>query len=132
MNTGVEGGETACKLARRWGYAVKGVPKDKARIVFAAGNFWGRTMSAISASTDPSSYEGFGGRGLGVGRFGGGAKHSAGDGTRSLGGCTATPPREGPCYPLAFSQLREQRISSNRRPLPSCAKCARRPLHAGV
>ncbi|GBF93926.1 hypothetical protein Rsub_06175 [Raphidocelis subcapitata] len=60
MNTGVEGGETACKLARRWGYAVKGVPKDRARIVFAAGNFWGRTMSAISSSTDPSSYEGFG------------------------------------------------------------------------
>ncbi|KAI8469815.1 MAG: ornithine aminotransferase [Monoraphidium minutum] len=59
MNTGVEGGETACKLARRWGYTVKGVPKDRARILFAAGNFWGRTMSAISASTDPSSYAGF-------------------------------------------------------------------------
>jgi acetylornithine/succinyldiaminopimelate/putrescine aminotransferase len=62
MNTGVEGGETACKLARRWGYDVKGVPKDSATILFAAGNFWGRTMSAISSSTDPSSYEGFGGR----------------------------------------------------------------------
>ncbi|KAI8463066.1 MAG: ornithine aminotransferase [Monoraphidium minutum] len=60
MNTGVEGGETACKLARRWGYDVKGVPKDRAKILFAAGNFWGRTMSAISSSTDPSSYEGFG------------------------------------------------------------------------
>ncbi|GBF87809.1 hypothetical protein Rsub_00520 [Raphidocelis subcapitata] len=60
MNTGVEGGETACKLARRWGYDVKGVPKDRATILFAGGNFWGRTMSAISSSTDPSSYEGFG------------------------------------------------------------------------
>jgi len=60
MNTGVEGGETACKLARRWGYDVKGVPKDKATILFAKNNFWGRTMSAISSSTDPSSYQGFG------------------------------------------------------------------------
>ncbi|XP_067996577.1 ornithine aminotransferase, mitochondrial isoform X2 [Melanerpes formicivorus] len=60
MNTGVEAGETACKLARKWAYTVKGVPKYKAKIVFAAGNFWGRTMSAISSSTDPSSYDGFG------------------------------------------------------------------------
>ncbi|XP_051523871.1 ornithine aminotransferase, mitochondrial-like isoform X2 [Myxocyprinus asiaticus] len=60
MNTGVEGGETACKLARKWAYTVKGVPKYEAKIIFAAGNFWGRTMAAISSSTDPSSYEGFG------------------------------------------------------------------------
>ncbi|XP_025993451.1 ornithine aminotransferase, mitochondrial [Solenopsis invicta] len=60
MNTGVEGGETACKLARRWGYASKGIPKNQAKIVFAEGNFWGRTLSAISSSTDPSSYNGFG------------------------------------------------------------------------
>ncbi|KAL5289898.1 OAT family protein [Megaselia abdita] len=60
MNTGVEGGETACKLARKWAYTVKNVPKNKAKIIFAANNFWGRTMSAISSSTDPSSYEGFG------------------------------------------------------------------------
>ncbi|CAG13331.1 unnamed protein product, partial [Tetraodon nigroviridis] len=60
MNTGVESGETACKLARRWAYTVKGVPKNKAKIIFANGNFWGRTMAAISSSTDPSSYEGFG------------------------------------------------------------------------
>ena len=60
MNTGVESGETACKLARKWGYDVKKIPKDKARIVFAEGNFWGRTLAAISSSTDPSSYEGFG------------------------------------------------------------------------
>ena len=51
MNTGAEGGETAVKLARRWGYAVKGVKKDRAKILFAAGNFWGRTMSAVSTST---------------------------------------------------------------------------------
>ena len=40
MNTGVEAGETACKLARKWGYEVKKVPKNQAKIVFAAGNFW--------------------------------------------------------------------------------------------
>ena len=60
MNTGVEGGETAIKLARRWGYAVKGIPDNEAKIVFAAGNFWGRTMAAISSSSDPSCYENFG------------------------------------------------------------------------
>uniref|UniRef100_A0A8C6UHF0 Ornithine aminotransferase n=1 Tax=Neogobius melanostomus TaxID=47308 RepID=A0A8C6UHF0_9GOBI len=60
MNTGVEAGETACKLARKWAYTVKGVPKNQAKIIFANGNFWGRTMAAISSSTDPSSYEGFG------------------------------------------------------------------------
>ncbi|XP_012283210.1 ornithine aminotransferase, mitochondrial-like [Orussus abietinus] len=60
MNTGVEGGETACKLARKWGYTSKGIPDNKAKIVFAEGNFWGRTMSAVSSSTDPSSYSGFG------------------------------------------------------------------------
>ncbi len=60
MNTGVEGGETALKLARRWAYDVKGVEKNKAKVVFAKGNFWGRTLAAISSSNDPSSYEGFG------------------------------------------------------------------------
>ena len=60
MNTGVEGGETAIKLARRWGYDVKGIEKNKAKIIFVEGNFWGRTLSAISTSTDPSSYSGFG------------------------------------------------------------------------
>lgn len=60
MNTGVEGGETACKLARRWGYDVKKIPDNQARIIFAEGNFWGRTLSAVSASTDPSSYARFG------------------------------------------------------------------------
>src|SRR6218665_3293202 len=42
MNTGVEGGETAIKLARRWAYQVKGVPENKAKIIFAENNFWGR------------------------------------------------------------------------------------------
>jgi len=60
MNTGVEGGETAIKLARRWGYVVKGIEDNKAKIIFASGNFWGRTMAAISSSTDPSSYKQFG------------------------------------------------------------------------
>ncbi len=60
MNTGVEAGETAIKLARRWGYTVKGIEENKAKILFAEGNFWGRTMAAISSSTDPSSYKNFG------------------------------------------------------------------------
>ena len=60
MNTGVEGGETAIKLARKWGYDVKKIPKDYAKIIFVEGNFWGRTLGAISSSTDPSSTNGFG------------------------------------------------------------------------
>ncbi|MEO7174924.1 MAG: ornithine--oxo-acid transaminase [Saprospiraceae bacterium] len=60
MNTGVEGGETAIKLCRRWGYELKGIPVNQAKIIFAAGNFWGRTMAAISSSTDPESTKGFG------------------------------------------------------------------------
>lgn len=60
MNTGVEGGETAIKLARRWGYRHKQIPDQKARVVFVEGNFWGRTMSAISSSTDPTCKDGFG------------------------------------------------------------------------
>lgn len=60
MNTGVEGGETAIKLARRWAYTKKAVAENKAKIIFAEGNFWGRTLAAISSSTDPTSYKGFG------------------------------------------------------------------------
>jgi ornithine--oxo-acid transaminase len=60
MNTGVEGGETAIKLARKWGYLNKGIANNKAKIIFAEHNFWGRTLAAISSSTDPSSYTDFG------------------------------------------------------------------------
>ena len=60
MNTGVDGGETAIKLARKWGYEVKKIPTDSAKIIFVEGNFWGRTLGAISSSTDPSSTNGFG------------------------------------------------------------------------
>lgn len=60
MNTGVEGGETAIKLCRRWGYTIKGIPANQAKIVFVEGNFWGRTIAAISSSTDPSSTANFG------------------------------------------------------------------------
>lgn len=48
MNTGVEAGETSIKLARKWGYTVKGIPKNQAVVVFAAENFWGRTLAAVS------------------------------------------------------------------------------------
>jgi ornithine--oxo-acid transaminase len=60
MNTGVEAGETAVKLARRWAYRIKGVPENQAKMVFVRGNFWGRSLAAISSSTDPSSYRDFG------------------------------------------------------------------------
>jgi ornithine--oxo-acid transaminase len=60
MNTGVEGGETAIKLARRWAYDVKKIADNQATVLFVEGNFWGRTMAAISSSNDPSSYTGFG------------------------------------------------------------------------
>ncbi|KAK4310177.1 hypothetical protein Pmani_018240 [Petrolisthes manimaculis] len=60
MNTGVEGGETACKLARKWGYEVKNIPNNQAKIVFVENNFWGRTLSAVSSSSDPTAYSGFG------------------------------------------------------------------------
>ncbi len=60
MNTGVEAGETAIKLARKWAYEVKGVTPNKAKVVFAEGNFWGRTIAAVSSSTDPDSYTNFG------------------------------------------------------------------------
>ena len=60
MNTGVEGGETAVKLARKWGYQVKGIEQNKAKIIFVSGNFWGRTLAAISSSNDPLSRNDFG------------------------------------------------------------------------
>lgn len=60
MNTGVEGGETALKLCRKWAYKVKGVPENKAKILFAENNFWGRTLAAVSSSTDPSAYDDYG------------------------------------------------------------------------
>lgn len=60
MNSGVEGGETALKMARKWGYTVKNIPENQAKIVFAHGNYWGRTMSAISSSTDSSCYTNYG------------------------------------------------------------------------
>ena len=60
MNTGVEGGETAVKLARKWAYEVKKVPQNQAKIIFVTGNFWGRTLAAISSSSDPASTTNFG------------------------------------------------------------------------
>ncbi|MBL7818738.1 MAG: ornithine--oxo-acid transaminase [Saprospiraceae bacterium] len=60
MNSGAEAVETAMKLCRKWAYKVKGVPEGQAKIVFAKGNFHGRTLSIVSASTDPTSRMGFG------------------------------------------------------------------------
>jgi ornithine--oxo-acid transaminase len=60
MNTGAEAIETALKTARRWGYDVKGVPEDRAKIVTCSGNFHGRTIAIVSFSTDPDARGGFG------------------------------------------------------------------------
>lgn len=60
MNTGAEGVETAIKLARKWAYLKKGIPSNKAIILSLAGNFHGRTIGAISLSTDPQSRNDFG------------------------------------------------------------------------
>lgn len=60
MNTGVEANETAIKIARKWGYKVKGIPENEAVIVVAENNFHGRTISIISASTDPVARQDFG------------------------------------------------------------------------
>jgi ornithine--oxo-acid transaminase len=60
MNSGAEAVETAVKLARKWGYRVKGVPRHAAEIITAAGNFHGRTTTIISFSTEPSYRDDFG------------------------------------------------------------------------
>jgi len=60
MNTGAEAVETAMKLARKWGYEKKGVAENAAKIIVCEGNFHGRTISIISASTDPDSRKNFG------------------------------------------------------------------------
>ncbi len=60
MNTGAEAVESAIKIARKWGYDVKGVPADHATIVVAANNFHGRTTTIVSFSTDPVARNGFG------------------------------------------------------------------------
>lgn len=64
MNTGVEAGETAIKFARRWGYETKGIPNNEAYVLFASGNFWGRTISACGSSDDKDRYHHFGPYGL--------------------------------------------------------------------
>ncbi|MEU3252768.1 ornithine--oxo-acid transaminase [Streptomyces sp. NPDC006997] len=60
MNTGVEAVETAVKTARKWGYRIKGVPAEMAKIVVAGGNFHGRTTTVISFSTDPEARADYG------------------------------------------------------------------------
>jgi ornithine--oxo-acid transaminase len=60
MNSGAEAVETALKLARKWAYRVKGVPRHQAELITAAGNFHGRTVSIVSFSTEPSYREDFG------------------------------------------------------------------------
>ena len=60
MNSGAEADETALKLCCRWGYDVKGIPADQAKIIVCDNNFHGRTITIVTLSNDPSSYAGFG------------------------------------------------------------------------
>src|SRR5438105_5286921 len=60
MNSGAEAVESALKIARKWGYQVKGVPADRAEIIVCSGNFHGRTVAVVGFSTDPASRDGFG------------------------------------------------------------------------
>lgn len=60
MNTGAEGVETAVKLCRKWGYTVKGVRENEGKIIVCQNNFHGRTLLAVSISTDPESYGQYG------------------------------------------------------------------------
>lgn len=60
INTGVEGSESAVKLARKWGYKVKKIPTNQAKMIFAEDNYWGRSIAAISSSTDPTATENYG------------------------------------------------------------------------
>src|SRR5581483_5453087 len=60
MNSGAEAVESALKVARKWGYEVKGVPEGQAEIIVCAGNFHGRTLTIVGFSTDPVSRAGFG------------------------------------------------------------------------
>ncbi|KAI6660513.1 Ornithine aminotransferase, mitochondrial [Oopsacas minuta] len=60
MNGGVEASESSIKMSRRWGYEVKGVPDNEAKVILCRGNFWGRSIAAASSSTDPSCFMGYG------------------------------------------------------------------------
>lgn len=57
---GVEADDTACKIARKWGYEVKKIPENQAKLIFCSNNFWGRSLAAVSASTDPVSFTNYG------------------------------------------------------------------------
>ncbi len=60
MNSGAEAVETVIKSVRKWGYEVKGIPRDRAEVIVCADNFHGRTLAIVGFSTDPKSREGFG------------------------------------------------------------------------
>ncbi|MFO8087798.1 MAG: ornithine--oxo-acid transaminase [Bacteroidales bacterium] len=60
MNSGAEADETALKLCRKWAYEKKGIPENEAKIIVAANNFHGRTITIISMSSDPDAYKGYG------------------------------------------------------------------------
>jgi len=60
MNSGAEAVESAIKVARKWGYEIKGVPQDQAEVIVCANNFHGRTLTIVGFSTDATSRDGFG------------------------------------------------------------------------
>ena len=117
MNTGVDAGETAVKLSRRWGYDVKGIPEDRAKVLFCANNFWGRTLAACSSSSDPSC------------RAASGRSCPASSCCRTTTSARSTPrsPPTPTSPPACSSRSRARRASSCRRTATSaaCASCAR-------
>ena len=60
LNIGVEAGELACKLARKWGYSTKKIPNDFAKIICAVDSFWGRSLAAVSSSTNSKHKKDYG------------------------------------------------------------------------
>lgn len=60
IKLGVEADDSSIKLARKWGYQKKKIATNEAKVIFATDNFWGRSLAAVSASTDPLSFEGYG------------------------------------------------------------------------
>src|SRR3546814_6862397 len=60
MNSGAEAVESAIKAVRKWGYEVRGVPEDQAKVIVCSDNFHGRTIAVVGFSTDPTARQGFG------------------------------------------------------------------------
>ena len=120
MNTGAEAVETALKVARKWGYRVKGVPEDTANIVVMEGNFHGRTTTIVSFTDDKVARDEYG-------------PYTPGFRTVTYGDaeCAASRRSTTPPSPCCSSRFRGRAASSSR-PRATCARCGRSATTAGV